>query len=146
MSTNANVLRSLRSRKWLRHTLRARRRRATRGTLQQFAARQRHEAVEHARRAWAPRTGSFSFGDTPPERRPRRFERRLPSARASRVGTAGRHLALRTARGRRLPSAAARRLPAPRGRLSLQSARARFSLTCACGAILGYGLFTLLLR
>jgi hypothetical protein len=86
MSTNANVFRSLRRPKWLRYSLQrgdgTRRRRP--GRLQQTIARPQHlgrDAIEHARRAWAPRTGTFSFGDSPPERRRRRKVRSAQWAR-----------------------------------------------------------------
>ena len=141
MSTNANVLRSLRSPKWLRHTLR--RRRVPLGSLQRFITRQRHETVEHARRAWAPRNGSFSFGDTPAERHARRRHSSIETARAryDRVARTRRHELVRVRR-RGLAGVRRHRLAWPR---ALHSARARFSVTCVCGAVLGYGLFSLLL-
>lgn len=86
MSTNANVFRSLRRPKWLREALPRpggnRRRRPRR--LQQTVLRPQRvarDAVEHARRAWAPRTGTFSFGDSPAERRRRHKVRRAQSAK-----------------------------------------------------------------
>jgi hypothetical protein len=87
MSTNANVFRSLRRPKWLRDALQrgggSRLRRP--GRVQQAVARRRRigrEAIEQARRAWAPSTGTFSFGDSPAERRRRR---RVRSKQAAQV-------------------------------------------------------------
>lgn len=85
MSTNANVFRSLLRPKWLRDAFR----RGTGARLRpdrvlQLVARRRQiarEAVEQARRAWAPTTGTFSFGDTPAERRRRREVRATHTAR-----------------------------------------------------------------
>ena len=87
MSTNANVFRSLRRPKWLRDALpRSRRGRRLRRplSLHRLTARSQRvarDAVEHARRAWAPPTGTFSFGDSPAERRRRHKVRRAQSAR-----------------------------------------------------------------
>jgi hypothetical protein len=86
MSTDANVFRSLRSSRRLRHALRGARRRGPHRGLRHLRDRQRrmvHEAAEQARRAWAPDRGSsFSFGDTPSDRRARRAEQAERGARA----------------------------------------------------------------
>jgi hypothetical protein len=131
MSTIANVPRALRPPRWLWRTLR-RRRALLRRQLGHAAARPWRAALEHLRRASAPRAGSFSFGDLPDDPRARR-----------------RPLRPAVARGRGLPAAdavRARLLAAARtGRARLLSAaRVPFYVTCACGAILGYLLFTLL--
>ncbi len=131
MSTIANVPRALRPPRWLRRTLR-RRRALLRTQLAHAAGRPWRAALEHLRRASAPRAGSFSFGDLPDD--PRAHRRPLRPA---------------VARGRGMPAADAVRARllavarTARARL-LSAARVPFYVTCACGAVLGYVLFTLL--